>query len=143
MTRKTVLVVDHEAILLLVLAYKLDRMRIGLVPSTSVEKARSMLARIKPALNVMIINCRLQGTCAFALEIVEQRPKLTVIGLVSEGHQCTACRHLLSASVRDSEFRDVKWVNGLVSLIQRSLTREPKIVPIRKPAASIKKIPKR
>ena len=126
-----VLMVDGDVALLLVLAKELDQRGIGLIPAGSAVQGRSLMAKLKPVVDMLIINCRVPGVCALAAEMVGRKPGLEVIGIISGHHQCNSCRPLLTYCFHDPELRDVRWMQRMVSLIQSRVGRKPKPAVIR------------
>ena len=127
---RAVLMVDGDIGFLFVLARELDHRRISLIPSASVKQARLTLARLKPTIDILIINCQLLGVCAFAREMVRHNAKLEVIGIVSGNHQCSSCRQLLTLISQDSEIREARWIQKWASLIQGRLKPKQKLAII-------------
>ena len=126
-----VLMVDGDIALLLVLAKELDQRGIGLIPAGSVSQARSFTAKLDPAFDMLIINCRIPGVSGLATEMAGRKPGLEVIGIISGNHQCNACRPLLTYCFHDPELRDVRWMQRMMSLIQSRLGKPQKPAVIR------------
>jgi hypothetical protein len=122
--------VDGDIGFLFVLARELDQRGISLIPSASVKQARSMLARLKPTIDALILNCQLSGVCTLAKELVRQNAKLEVIGIVSGNHQCSSCRDLFTLISQDSEIREAPWTRKWVSVIHARLSPKQKLAVI-------------
>jgi hypothetical protein len=128
-----VLMVDGDIGFLFVLAHELSPRGISLIPSDSVRKARSMLVKLNPKIDVLIVNCRIPGVCALTAEMVGQNAKLEVIGIVSGNHQCSSCRKLLTMVSQDPELREAPWIRRLANLIQSRVSTKRKAAFITDP----------
>jgi hypothetical protein len=124
--RATVLMVDADIALLLILADELDQRGISLIPSGSARQARLLGASLKPMIDVLIVNCKVAGVCTLAAEMVGPNPLLEIIGIVAGACQCSSCRALLTYCFHDPEIRDLRWTHRMVSLIQSRTVRKQK-----------------
>lgn len=126
----SVLVVDGDIGFLLVLAQELSHRGISLIPSSSARQARSMLAKMKPAIDVLIINCRVSGVCALASDLVRRNARLEVVGIVSGVHQCSSCRQLLTYVSREPQPPELRAIRRWATLIQGWLNAKKKLAVI-------------
>jgi cobyrinic acid a,c-diamide synthase len=122
--------VDGDIGFLFVLARELDHRRISLIPAGSVKQARLTLAKLKPTIDLLIINCQLSGVCGLAREMVRHNAKLEVIGIVFANHQCSSCRRFLTMISQDSELQEDRWIQKWASLIQGRLRPKQKLAII-------------
>jgi hypothetical protein len=98
----TVLAVHNDIAFLFALALQLEPNHVGLIPSASVKNAERLLCELKLQPDLLIINCKIRGVCAFASESLNRWPELKVVAVVSEGRRCFRCRSLLVATIGDS-----------------------------------------
>ena len=123
--RGTVLIVDTDMGLSLVLADELSPNGIRLIPSSSVKEARSILARFRMVtIDLLVVNCRIPGVGALAMEMSQRHDKLEVIGIVSPNWQCDCCRRLMTFCFRDSKVRDPFWLHRSASLIRNRVLKK-------------------
>ena len=118
--------IDCDIALLLVLAHELDQRGISLIPSESPRQARLLIGKMQAMIDILIINCRVPGVCGLAAEMVGQNPLLEVIAIIAGASQCGSCRALMTYCFHDPEFRDIRWMHRMVSLIQSRTAKRPK-----------------
>ncbi|HEY1239656.1 MAG TPA: hypothetical protein VGF16_03825 [Bryobacteraceae bacterium] len=128
--RGSVLIVDRDIAFLLVMAQELARKGISLIPSTSVREARSMLQKLNPSIDILIINCGLTGVCALASEMRRRASALDVVAIVSANRQCSACRRLLTFVSRDPEHPEPPVIQKWGRLIDNWLAAKRKIAVV-------------
>lgn len=124
--RGSVLMVDSDIALLLVLAHELDQRGISVFPAETPRQARVLIAKMKATIDILILNCKVPGVCGLAGEMVDRDALLEVIGIVAGAGQCSSCRALLTYCFHDPEIRDVRWMHRMVSLIQSRTGRKQK-----------------
>jgi hypothetical protein len=113
--------VDGDIGFLFVRARESDHRRISLIPSGSMKQACLTLAKLKPTIDMLIINCQLSGVRSLARDLVRHNAKLEkleVIGIVSGSHQCRLCRQPLTLISQDSELREARWIRNWASLFR-------------------------
>jgi len=116
----TVLAVHNDIAFLLALAIQLEDRHIGLIPAPSVKNAEQLLKELRLQPDLLIVNCRIRGVCAFAAQSLKRWPSLKVVAIVSEGHQCLKCKDLLVTTVGDSSSPMVdRWVGLVRTLMQQ------------------------
>jgi hypothetical protein len=113
----TVLAVHNDIAFLFALALQLEPNHVGLIPSASVKNAERLLCELKLQPDLLIINCKIWGVCAFASESLKRWPELKVVAVVSEGHRCFRCRGLLVATIGDSPSSVIDQWAGLVQTL--------------------------
>lgn len=131
--RGSVLIVDRDIAFLLVMAQELARKGISLIPSTSVLEARSMLQKLDPSIDILIINCGVTGVCALASEMRRSAAGLDVVAIVSGNRQCAPCRRLLTFVSRDPEHPEPRVIQKWGRLIDNWLTAKRKIAIVPDP----------
>ena len=110
----TVLAVHNDIGFLSSLALRLERSRVNLIPAPSVRNLELLLAELQVEPDLLLINCKIQGVCAFAAESMKRWPKLKVVAIFSEGHRCLQCSHLLVGTIIDSQS---PLIDGWVGLV--------------------------
>lgn len=125
--RGAVLIVDSDVAFLLVLAQELARKGIMLIPSTSVREARSMLEKLSPTIDILIINCRLAGVCGLASEMRRGDAALDVVAMVSGNRQCATCRRHLTFVSRDADHPEPRVIQKWGRLIDTWLAAKRRI----------------
>ena len=122
--RGTVLMVDEDLGVLFVLAHELEQKGFTLIPSGSIQQARSMLAKIKPTIDLLVLNCAIADVCALAMEMVRQNEGLDLIGIVSGNDKCDPCRPLFTFFLNQPQRRDARWIGRMVKVIQNRLPQK-------------------
>jgi len=116
----TVLAVHDDVAFLFALALQLEPRGVALLPADSVKSAERLSSELKLRPDLLIINCKLRGTCAFAAESLQRWPALKVAAVVSKGHRCARCRHLLDATIEDSSAPEIaSWRTLVLTLIHQ------------------------
>jgi hypothetical protein len=116
-----VLAVHNDIAFLLALAVELVHSGVNLIPAASVRSAERLLAELKLQPDLLVLNCKIQGVCAFAAESLKQWPAQKVVAIVSKGHRCLKCRSLLVATIEDSPSPRIdRWVGFVRMLIPQS-----------------------
>jgi hypothetical protein len=122
----TVLAVHNDIAFLFALALQLEHDRVALIPSSSVKSAERLLSELKVRPDLLIVNCKIRGVCAFAEESLKRWPALKMVAVVSEGHRCIKCRCLFASIIGDSPSPMIdRWVNLVRTLThQRELATQ-------------------
>jgi len=131
--RGSVLVVDGDIAFLLVMAQELARKGISLIPSTSVREARSVLQKLNPTIDILIVNCRITGVCGLASEMRRRVTGLDVVAIVSGNRQCAACRRLLTFVAKDIERPEARGIQNWGRLIDNWLAAKRRIAVVPDP----------
>ena len=108
----TVLAVHNDIAFLFALALQLEHSRVCLIPAPSVKNAQRLLTELKLQPDLLVINCKIRGVCAFAEESLKRWPALRVVAIASEGHRCLKCRSLLVGTIGDAPSPAIdQWVS--------------------------------
>jgi len=117
----TVLALHKDIGLLFAVAVALENDKIGLIPAASVKQAHLLMKELSPRLDVLIIECRIRGVCRFADGVRERVPDAGIVGVLSESHDCGACRNLLTATLRADQANEVqRWASVIRTLVRRN-----------------------
>jgi DNA-binding NtrC family response regulator len=119
--RRTVLMVDGDLGVLFVLAHELEQHGLTLIPSGSIQQARSILAKLKPTIDLLVLNCAVEEACVLATEMVRQNDSLDLIGIVSGNDNCDPCRPLFTFFLKQPQRRDARWIGRVIKVIQTRL----------------------
>ena len=122
--RGTVLMVDEDLGVLFVLAHELEQKGFTLIPSGSIQQARSMLAKIKPTIDLLVLNCVIADVCVLAMAMVRQNDALDLIGITSGNDKCDPCRKLFTFFLNEPPRRDIRWIGRMVKMIQNRLPQK-------------------
>lgn len=119
----TVLAVHNDLALLFALALQLDARGVSLIPAHSVHDAQRLLSELRLQPDLLIVNCKLRGVCSFAVDSFNQWPALHVVAVVSEGHPCQTCKHLLAATIGDSSTHSIdRWLKLILAVMHQTQT---------------------
>ena len=79
------------------LAAELHKSGIDVIPASSPEEAETLLAEIRPKLDLLLVDCRHAGACRLARQILDERGPIPIIATTSESEHCGVCTPLFPA----------------------------------------------
>jgi hypothetical protein len=113
----TILAVHNDIAFLFALALKLENSQIGLIPAHSVKNAERLVTELGLEPDLLIINCKIRGVCAFATESLKRWPAVKVVAIVSENQRCLDCRRAVVATIRESPSPTIAQCVDIVSTL--------------------------
>ena len=125
MASPTVLIFDDELGFPFALSAELGRRSIAAYPARTLTETESLIARLRLKPDLLVINCRRRGACAFAEQIGRHRRNLKIVALVSASFECQKCADKVAAQLRDPEDKFPDRIPHVADVIQALLRERP------------------
>ena len=123
MVPPTVLILHGGLGFVLALSLELSKRQIAAFPALTVQEARKMIVRCSLNPDLLVVDCKCPGTCGLAKEIIEERPHVRMIGIVSDGYRCKQCANWIAAELQGPEDEMPDRIPYCAAAVQRLLTK--------------------